>query len=241
MKSKLYLLLLFIAPFFTASCDVTGQNRVKGSGNVSKEERSIGGFKTLSVRGSMNVYLTQGPVKSAVIEADDNIIPLVELENNGGELIVRTRRNTSINTNHEIKVYLTTPDINDVSLAGSGDVYLENKINNRSELSVSVSGSGDVKGPVNAPHVKARISGSGDMILSGETKDLEVGIAGSGNFKGEDLLSENVDVNIAGSGNANVHASVQLDAKIAGSGNVYYKGSPQISSKVVGSGSVVKR
>lgn len=240
MKSKLHFLLLLAIPLCVASCDVTGQNRVKGSGNVSKEERSVGEFKTLSVKGSMNVYVTQGPVKSAVIEAEDNIIPLILLEKQGDELVVRTKPHTSIDTKRDIKVYVTTPNLSEIQLAGSGDIKLENKISNPDAIEVSVSGSGNVSGALNAPHVKGSISGSGDMSLSGESKELEIGIAGSGNFKGEDLMAETANINIAGSGNANVHASVTLDAKIAGSGNVYYKGSPQVSSKVVGSGSVIK-
>ncbi|WP_217601755.1 head GIN domain-containing protein [Chitinophaga sp. GbtcB8] len=241
MKSKLPFLLLLAIPLCVASCDVTGQNRVKGSGNVSKEERSVGEFKTLSVKGSMNVYVTQGPVKSAVIEAEDNIIPLILLEKEGDELVIRTKPHTNIDTKRDMKVYVTTPDLSDIRLAGSGDIKLENQISNRDAIEVSVSGSGNVSGALNAPHVKGSISGSGDMSLSGESKELEIGIAGSGNFKGEDLMAETANINIAGSGNANVHASVTLDAKIAGSGNVYYKGSPQVSSKVVGSGSVIKQ
>lgn len=234
-----FLFLIATASCIT-SCDVTGQNHVRGSGNLTKEERPVGAFKALSVKGSMDVYLTQGPAKSAVIEAEDNIVPLIELVQEGDELTVRLKRNTSVNTRKDMKVYLTTPEIESVSLSGSGDVKLQNKFTNNSGIKVSIAGSGDISGALNSPRIKANISGSGNIELSGETKELHIGIAGSGDFKGSALLSENADINIAGSGSANVHASVNLDAKIAGSGDVYYKGSPQISSKVVGSGSVVK-
>lgn len=222
------------------SCDVTGQNRVKGSGNVTKEERSVEAFKELSVRGSMDVYVTQGPAKPAVIEAEDNLIPLIEFEHEGDKLIVRERRHTNISNTKAMKVYLTTPELESIGLAGSGNIKLENKFTNNTHMKLSVSGSGDLSGAVNSPNVDANIAGSGNISVDGETRDLDVDIAGSGNFRGQQLLSEKAEVKIAGSGDASVHASVTLDAKIAGSGDVHYKGSPQVSSKVAGSGSVKK-
>jgi hypothetical protein len=223
------------------SCDVIGQNRVKGNGHVIKEERQVAPFHRIKVEGSMNVYLTQGAAKAAVIEAEDNIAPLVELVEEEGRLVVRLKRGVSISTHKDLNVFLTTPEVNEASLAGSGDLKLDGKFTSRSDVKFSLSGSGNLKGEINAPAVKASIAGSGDMNLKGETKEMSLSIAGSGNFEGDELLSENVNVNIAGSGDADVYASVKLDAKIAGSGNVNYKGTPQISSSVAGSGSISKR
>jgi hypothetical protein len=223
------------------SCDVTGQHRVKGSGHVIKEDRQVAAFHQLKVEGSMNVFLDQGPAKAAVIEAEDNIAPLVELQDEGGRLVVRFKRSYSISTHKSINVYLTTPQVDDVSLSGSGDVKLTDKFNAASNVRFSLSGSGNLKGAINAPAVKASISGSGDMDLKGETKDVNISIAGSGDFEGDELLAENADVSIAGSGDADVYASVKLRAKIAGSGNVNYKGTPEVSSSVAGSGTIRKR
>lgn len=241
MKTICLLASLFaISTISLTSCDVTGQNRVKGSGNVTKEERSVEAFKELSVRGSMDVYLTQGPSKAAVIEAEDNLIPLIEFEREGDKLIIRQKRHTNIHATKPMRVYLTTPELENVGLAGSGNIKLENKFSNDSHMKVSVSGSGNFSGAVNSPEVDASIAGSGNITVEGESRNLDVDIAGSGNFRGQELLSEKADVKIAGSGDANVHASVSLDAKIAGSGDVHYKGTPQVNSKVAGSGSVRK-
>lgn len=230
----------FSAILMLNSCDVIGQNRVKGNGHVAKEDRQVSSFHRVKLEGSMNVFVAQGPAKAAVIEAEDNIIPLVELTEEDGRLIVRLKRGYSISTHNDVNVYLTTPELNEVSLSGSGDVKLTDKFTSTADMKIALSGSGNVRGEVNAPAVKASISGSGNMFLKGETKEVNLSIAGSGNFKGSDLLSENVDISIAGSGDADVYASVKLNAKIAGSGDVKYKGTPQISSSVAGSGSIQK-
>jgi len=231
----------FSAILMLNSCDVVGQNRVKGNGHVTKEERQVSSFHRVKVEGSMNVFLTPGAAKAAVIEAEDNIIPLIELIQEDGRLIVRVKRGYSISSHKELNVYLTTPDVDEVSLAGSGDIKLTDKFTSSSNVKMALSGSGNIRGEINAPAVKASISGSGDMALKGETKDVNLSIAGSGNFKGDDLLSENVEISIAGSGDADVYASVKLSAKIAGSGDVTYKGTPEVSSSVAGSGTVRKK
>ncbi len=232
--------LLFFLMFFGTSCDVISDRRVNGSGNVITTERNINAFQRLDLQGSMDVYLTQGPVKPAVIVAEDNIIPFIELIDKGGELEVRFKHDTRINSDKDIKIYLSSPAINEVRLSGSGGIRLENKFSAEGMMQFTSVGSGDISGVINAPQVKASIAGSGNVKLQGETREMDVNIAGSGDYEGGELMAENVTVNIAGSGDAKVHASVKLDARIVGSGDVKYKGTPQISSNIIGSGVVQK-
>ncbi|WP_158563207.1 head GIN domain-containing protein [Chitinophaga silvatica] len=222
------------------SCDIA-QNRVKGSGNVVKEQRQISSFHQLKVLGSMDVELTQGTSTSAAVEADDNILPLIELKEEGDQLVVRIKKGYNVSNSKRMVVYLTTNEIEAASMAGSGDLKIINKFNSDREVKFGLSGSGNITGAINAPAVRASIAGSGDITLNGETKDLSVSIAGSGNYHGYELMAENATVKIAGSGDVDLFASVKLDAKIAGSGNVNYKGTPQISTHIAGSGTVSQK
>jgi carbon monoxide dehydrogenase subunit G len=214
--------------------------RINGSGNVTTETRNVGDYEKISLKGSMDIEFTQGPARAAVIEAEDNVIPYVRLEVHGDELVVDLKDHISLKTHKGIKIRLTAPDVNELALSGSGNIHVTNTLENANPVRVKLSGSGNIEGAVNSPEVKASSAGSGNIRLAGETKDLEVSMAGSGDFEGADLHSETARVTIAGSGNADVHASVKLDAKIAGSGDVSYKGNPEVSSKIAGSGSVHK-
>lgn len=238
MKQFFCYISLALICFSLSACE---SRRVKGSGNMSREEREVGNFHKVELRGGMDVYFTQGPAQPAVIEADDNIIPLIELREENGVLLVRMRRNYSISTHNDIKIMLTAPDVDALSLSGSGNIKLMNTLNATDHLSLGLSGSGDIIGTVNTPRLKTSLTGSGNIKLAGDTRDAGINIAGSGNFEGNSLMSENTVVSIAGSGNVYVHASVKLDVKIAGSGDVKYKGDPQVSSKIAGSGSVQKQ
>ncbi|SDY92153.1 Putative auto-transporter adhesin, head GIN domain [Collimonas sp. OK242] len=208
---------------------------------VVRVERQLGSFQQVEVMDAVNVYLTQGPAKPAVIEAESNLVPLVELDISGSVLRVHLKRNWSFTSHHDINVYLTAPDVNGLSVFGSGDLKLRDKLSSKDSIKISISGSGSVSGELNAPTVTASIAGAGDIKVKGKTRDLKVSIAGSGDYDGFDLMAENTKVSIVGSGDAHVYASKNLNVSTAGSGDVAYSGEPQVRSSIMGSGAVKKR
>lgn len=229
-------LLLAILSF--SSCRLSGK-RVEGNGNVSTEQRTISNATKIKVLGSMDVYLTEGPT-AVRVEAEDNVIRYIITEVEDGWLEVKTRDHINLVTHAPVKVYISTPTINGISIAGSGNVMSDTRLKSDEKVGLRVSGSGDITLQVNAPGIDANIAGSGDINVSGETRDVKVKIAGSGNYKGGELKAENANVDIAGSGDAEIFADVRLSAKIIGSGNVAYKGNAEVNKKVVGSGDVSK-
>lgn len=230
-----YFLLPLLMATLVAACD-----SVSGSRNVVKEERQLGEFTHVEVSGSMDVYITQGSSRGLTIEAEDNIVPLVETEVNGGELEIRFKRNTNIRTHKQVKVYLTTPVLEGLNLSGSGDVEVKSHFTSAGSVEVNLSGSGDVSASFDAPELNVSLAGSGNIDLKGQTRDLHISIAGSGNCEADELLAETAEVNIAGSGNADVHASRDLKVSSLGSGNVRYKGAPSLNVNKLGSGTVRK-
>lgn len=209
--------------------------------SVVKVERPLGDFRQVELMDAVNVYLTQGPAKPAVIEAEQNIISHIELTVSGSALRVNVKGNTFFGSHHDINVYLTAPDVNGLSVYGSGNIKVIGKLSGKDTIKISISGSGDISAELSAPTINASIAGAGDIKVKGKTRDLRVSIAGSGDYDGFGLLSENTRVSIVGSGDANVYASKLLDVSTAGSGDVTYLGDPQVKSSIVGSGSVNKR
>ena len=92
---------------------------------------------------------------------------------------------------------------------------------------------------IHTSKVKAKVTGSGDMTLSGSTDELQIHVTGSGDFDGESLTSNRTDVSCTGSGDAMVVANTNLNAKVHGSGDIEYKGKPiQKDIRIFGSGDV---
>lgn len=209
--------------------------------DIVKTERQIGSFQQLEVMDAVNVYLTQGPAKPAIIETENGAASKVELENSGSSLKIYFTGHSFFSSHHSINVYITAPDVNSLGIYGSGDLKIIGKLSSKDSIRISISGSGTVSGELNAPVVAASIAGAGDIKVRGKTRDLKVSIAGSGDYDGFDLMAENTNVSIVGSGDAHVYASKALRVSTAGSGDVTYAGDPEVHSSIMGSGAVKKK
>lgn len=238
MKSALFLILVFA--IIHSSCHYVTGKRIKGNGESATQERSVGGFKSINAMGSMDVIVSQAATPSLKIEADKNLLEYIETRNNGGTIEIYTREGYNLDPKSGISVYAAAPDFNNIDVSGSGKIKSNGKIISTTQLSADVSGSGDILLDADAPRIQTQISGSGSSTIKGTTRDFSARISGSGDVHCFELLSENTEIDIAGSGNAEVYASKTLDVDIAGSGDVRYKGNPTIKQNTAGSGSVKK-
>lgn len=232
------IVLLGLIAVITFSCNVNMNKRIKGNGNVTTETREVDEITRIKIRGGINVDLVPGNSSSVKVEADENLQKYIIVKNEDGWLVVRTKDNVNLKSTNPIKVYVSADMINSISIAGSGNLHSEGKFTGAGKLEIDVAGSGDVDMDVNTPRVFVDIAGSGNVKLAGETKDARINIAGSGNYEAADLLTETTDIDIAGSGDAKVHADISLKADVFGSGNIYYRGKASVRSNSTGSGKV---
>lgn len=237
---KRILFFLALVAITCSSCNWMGFRRIRGNGVISTEDRNITRAENIRLAGSYDVEITQGPVTSVKVEADENIIPYILTREEGGYLVIRSRDHVSFSTEHDIKIYITTNKLEKLHLAGSGNIIGKNKFTGGNKLELKIAGSGDIKMEVNTPEIAAEIAGSGSVTLHGETKDERIQISGVGDYIAEDLKAENATVKIAGSGKVKVFAEMNLDISIAGVGSVYYKGAANVKQHIAGSGEVRK-
>jgi hypothetical protein len=222
------------------SCRFMGSERISGSGNSSTEDRNTGSFSGVETVGSMNVIVLQGASHAVRLEGDDNLLEYVETEVDGDVLEIRPRRGYNLRPRAGLKIYVTAPYFDKLSITGSGKITSQSKITSPRKMVVDITGSGDIEADVDAPEVNSEITGSGTIRLKGTTKRFTSEISGSGDTFAWDLLSEEAKVEIAGSGNVQLFASKNLNVEIAGSGDVQYKGNPSVSTSKAGSGTIKK-
>lgn len=224
----------------TALATFSSCERHRGSGHVVSENHSITEFTRLSVGGQFDVEYTQAPAGNLEISGDDNLLKYVEIKNEGGELSVKMRKAGWFDIHRNFKLKVSSAQLEEMNLAGSGNMQFMNDFKGDNTLKTAIAGAGSISGKIDVPEFEAEIAGAGTYNMKGQTRKAKISVMGSGDFNGYDLLTEETDANIAGSGNVRVSASRKLDADIAGSGDVRYKGSPEVSSNIGGSGSVRK-
>src|SRR5258706_14093384 len=91
---------------------------VKGSGVRKTEQRDLPAFNSIDTSGAFEVEVTCQKSPSFEIEADDNILPLVQTEVRDGVLRVTTTKGYS--SSGGIKVRINVPDLASVKSTGAG-------------------------------------------------------------------------------------------------------------------------
>jgi hypothetical protein len=226
---------------------------------AQKETMNVSSFTRISFGISGELRLKQGEGQKLELQGNKDDLEKIETEVVNGQLRIKTKNNGWWDNLGDVTVYITVPQIEEVSLGGSGKIYGEGPIKSgdlklsvsgsgRMELEasaddtkLSVSGSGNMVLKLNAKSIDEDISGSGGITLSGTTGDVELSISGSGKLEAADMQARSYNISISGSGKSNIAVSDAITSTISGSGSVYYKGSPdKVISKVSGSGRVKK-
>lgn len=255
--SKLCAALLPAAFILLTSCGGEKWPCVNGHGDSVSETRTLNGFTGVSNEMEATVYITQGAEYAIRLEAQQNVLDDITTKVSGGMLEIYSEH--CINDALPVIIYITMPDIESLSVSGSGNMFTQNKVT-ASELDIDISGSGtftsvdtiialnidmqisgsgDMNLIADAPIVSTDISGSGDMSVSGNGGTMSAQISGSGQIHSFYFYVANSTINISGSGNVELNAMDTINGSISGSGNLYYKNSPVINMSVSGSGEII--
>ncbi|NMC36812.1 MAG: DUF2807 domain-containing protein [Bacteroidales bacterium] len=229
--------------FWSASLLVATLLFCGNSYGQNRENRDVSGFTHVSFGISGNLFIKTGPQFSLVLEGDKNILDDIETEVSGNKLVIRKENWRSSLRDEKVTVNLTMPQIEGLSVSGSGKLEISNPVVS-DNLSLAVSGSGKIlTTDLDADDLNCAISGSGDIILGGKgsVDDGEISISGSGSFSGEAVEIDHLEIGVSGSGNCVCNVKGTLDASVSGSGDILYSGNPKIDARVSGSGRVRSR
>lgn len=211
---------------------------VQGDGNVISHEIPIDIYSEIKVEGAIDIVYNAKPDEAAYlrIEADDNIIPLIDVKVKGRTLTVKARE--SINPSRFI-LYTHSPSLKYIESKGASNIKLQGAVAG-DELKIEMKGTGNFTAD-NLIYDKAefQLKGAGNMEMGGQAHKAKIEISGTGDVKAAELTVNELEANIKGAGNIELNALDKLSIDIKGKGNVSYKGNPQITKQnIKGAGTV---
>lgn len=235
MKKISLILALAVFSITMYSC-----KKVVGEGPSVTEVRNTSNFDEIEFGVPGTLYYTPSPTFKVELQAQKNILEVIETFVVNGELRIKVKNNTNVKPKENIIVNVSGPDVKSLTLSGSGSLKVLPDFNPY-DLRLRISGSGSVMiNKLTTGNIETQVSGSGDVqILGGTANSGAISVSGSGKVDYAGIATKNVTTNTSGSGTIKVFAIDKLDCHISGSGVVMYKGTPQIKSSVSGSGKVV--
>ena len=226
----------------TAACGHSGDGDGDPGPAVSRAYQ-VGNFTEVEVAGPLDVDIRTGAQPGVTARGNEKLIERLEVEVRGNTLRIRPKSDRrwfggwgSVRGKGSISV--TVPMISAASLAGSGNLTINNV---RGEVfEGEIAGSGDLRvDTVEVSRLKLGIAGSGGATArAGKAQRAEYEIAGSGGVDARGITVEDLEISIAGSGDIKANATRTADVDIMGSGDVDLTGGAKCSISKAGSGDV---
>jgi len=212
---------------------------VNGNGNVVTEEREVNQDFD-QVRGSrgLDVYLTEGNENKIVVEADENLLDLIETEISNGKLTITSSKN--IGRAKSKKVHVTYVKLNKIEASSGADIIGNSVI--KSETLVLDSSSGaDIEVEVFTKELYAETSSGADIEVSGKATSLNARASSGSDLDAKKLEVINCKAKASSGADITVNVQGNLDAKASSGGDVKYYGNPVSVTKKDGSSGSIRK
>lgn len=217
MKKLAWLLLLL--PVLAAGCHHGMRSEIRGNGKRELQKRDVGSFTSISTNGAFNIEVTCQKTLSLEVEGDENVLSLVTTEV-GDNKILRIRNSNNYSPSEPVKLRISVPDLEGLSVNGAGHI--------------------DIKG-LNNDKFEIDSNGAATIVVSGTTKLVEIDANGAGKVDTQNLHAARAVVDAKGVARIDLDVSEQLDVTISGPSSVTYKGDPVVNKTINGPGKVVRR
>ncbi len=230
--------------------------------DLASEERSVAKFHTVNVSAPIEVVIVTGERKPIALRAERRVIKKLATEVRNGELNIFIDGRVKSHNLKSTVITISTTELRKISTSASADVkvtfgqdYVGESLEVRSSSSSEVSfntfrgqsatlvatSSASIDGRVvGIEDLNVRVSSSGEVELTGNTKRLEATASSSGEADLSGCRSEQADAEATSSGELKIYATQQADVKANSSGSITYQGprSLQSNERISSSGSI---
>lgn len=238
IKTTTALSVILIALFMFNSNLTYAWKSISGNGNVIKQDREISSFTGIEVGGAFHVFLTQGDKESLTVEADENLLEIIETRVRGGVLEIETTEN--IRDSKALNLYITFKDLDNLDISGACQLNGENKFKLKN-LELECSGASDVSIKISAGAIDMDCSGASQIDLFGTAESVNLDLSGASQLDAVELEIAKGTFDISGASHAKVFVTSELKADVSGAGSLKYKGDAKlVEHDVSGAGSIKK-
>lgn len=216
---KKFFLLLLLSLFVYAQNGIDfSSNILQGSGITAKKTVKLTPFKKIKADVSFNVVIQKDDTYEYIIQADDNLIDVIDVKVHDDVLIIKSKQ--SYQTNSGIKLSIKTKKLESLIVEGSSDIELKKLHENKLFM--------DIEGSVNV------------QSSAGSINNLTLKIDGAYDIDLSQLNVKNAEVNMQGSGDLKMNVTNQLNAEISDNASLLYSGTATVTKKISDNGYLEK-
>jgi hypothetical protein len=216
---------------------LTGMANVGGDGKVIKEERSISGFKGVSVHNAIHLIIDQGSTEKVTVEAEEDIMHHLYTEVSGGILKIGVRG--SVNNTGEMNVYVTLKEINSIEAGSAARVECTGKIET-GDLKISTGSASSVKMDLKCDKLEIRTSSASKIRISGNAQSIDTESSSASSIDLAELKAEKGEIEASSAASVKVQVTREVDAKASSGAGITITGNPSSKNSDSSSGGSVR-
>ncbi len=183
------------------------------------------GFSSIEVAGPWTLQVTVGEPHTVTLEAEENILSLVDASVTAGRLRVHIDEST-IRGPVSLSARITLPSLDGLQLSGAVDARVDGVVEVE-QLNVVVGSRGVLRlRQVRLETLTAVVSGASRLEVAGEVDRLRLNAAGLVDVRMAGLTARAAEIGVAGEGRVNLHVTDSLSGQIAGAIHVRVTGDP---------------
>ena len=235
MRKNLFLMVAITAIGFSAIGQKNdkysdGKERIEGSGNVITKEFPVKSFDALTAYGVFNLQLSQGDKEQVKIEAEDNLMELFIVENEGADLTIRMKKDVSIDTKKKMTVYVTFKSLKNMYLSMVGSTSSDDKVK-FADLKLKNQSVGSVNLNMTLQTLHLENESVGSLKLAGSADNAVIKSNSVGSVQAGDFVVQKMEIDNNGVGSATVNAEKELKVSDSFLGKVNNRGSATAKRK----------
>ena len=236
MIRKSYYILVFIICTACSSENLNGCFQTAGS--IIETTFPVSGFTKIQIEGEVSLIIKQGAVEEVVVETGENLLSDVYVGVEGETLIIRDENTCNLVRDYGItKVYVTTPNINQLRNSSTYDITSDGILNFPELTLVSnttggienVRKGGDFYLSLDCENLRVDANGQSVFYLSGIATNAEIRFTDEApRFEGAELQIGELVVFQRSANKIIVNPQNKISGEIRGTGDVIAVNEPPI-------------
>jgi Putative auto-transporter adhesin, head GIN domain len=209
---------------------------VDGNKNVKTENRDVRDFTKLKVGGAFDVKIIKSPTYSLKIEADENIIKIIETKVEDGTLYIKSTEN--ICNFKSLKIYVSMPELTGIIASGASEIESTDQFESE-KMDITLSGASEVELNIKTKLLQTKVSGASEVELTGEVDTHALVMSGASELEAYKLVAKNYAIVCSGASECQINVTNELNVEASGASEIKYMGKPgKINKKLTGSSEV---
>jgi hypothetical protein len=187
----------------------------RGEGDVKPETRQVAAFTKVESGAGIGVTIRIGPAEPIVVEAQENLLPIITTEVVGGTLQIGSKE--GFTSSQPVHVTAVVPTLDGLTLSGGSQATIEG---------------------LAAQGLTIELSGGSAVTATGSATDLDLTASGGSRANLEGLSTKTVVVDASGGSVANVLASDSVSGSASGGSRVTVFGAATLDVESTGGSAV---